>query len=436
MRLFYPALEPRQSIKLRGVLFQLLNQLKSDGVLPRECTLRKTMLDDCVGERFEELLFFFSSIVLRKALDAQHITTSTAASYSLGMATCLEAEEIATMEPLALTLNRSLQTALLERQQRRSSITGLVRTLRTKENALRSRHIKADDSLVSSRNMLTSIDIDIEATKQQLREEHTGDEDWLELGLGGDTEHGRDLLVEEDFERLWVPTITAQPLPHSEPTRGLLADLDFRIEAQKSRLQGWKAFQAEVSRRNEGFVVSSPIKSPLRSPMRSPGKFHTPQQALTPVTKSSRKVPRATPILAPPRHKALRLPSSPQRRPPVSNSAIHPHPSTNHIDMEPIPLRLSIELPVIDTTPVAIENDDATAIPEVQRVSHTIVAEDMEAAQINVGHVEQEPPLTNRPQTPTESLFAEDADPSSVFKTRSKLRRTFSKSPYDRSILI
>ncbi|KAH0407058.1 hypothetical protein KCU90_g23381, partial [Aureobasidium melanogenum] len=65
---FFPPLEPIQSLNLRAALFRCLNELKKNDVLGREATLRKTMLDDCKGEKFEEVLLLFSAIVLRKQL--------------------------------------------------------------------------------------------------------------------------------------------------------------------------------------------------------------------------------------------------------------------------------------------------------------------------------------------------------------------------------
>ena len=56
---FFPPLEPLQSLNLRAALYRSLNELKKNGVLGRESVLRKTMLDECKGDKFYEILVMF-----------------------------------------------------------------------------------------------------------------------------------------------------------------------------------------------------------------------------------------------------------------------------------------------------------------------------------------------------------------------------------------
>lgn len=385
------------------------------------------MLDDCLGEKFEELLFFFSSAVLRKVLEIKHVGTSPDTCYKLGMASWLEADDLDVMQPLSLTLSRSLSDSLVQRQQRRTRIARLATTLRMKESMMKVRQSEAEDSLTSSSVMLDSSMIDTETMKQLIRDEHNGDEDWLEIGLSGDFEQGRDLLIEEEFENLWLPTMADTGLPSDTSSKGLLADLESRVEAQKTRLQSWKAFQVEVSRRNEEFVVLSPMKSPMRSPLKSPGKLQTFQHATTPLRTSTRKVPITTPVLAVPSHKSYRLQPSPQRRAPLIAPASAASPC------KPLPFRAKqADQMAIGQLSVGMSkmkvNRSFALVPETEEASQTLPSGNLETASHNMDSINEEAAQVNRPQTPTEALFAEDADPSSVFKTRSKLRRTFSKS--------
>ena len=55
-------------MNLRAALFRVLSDLKKNGDLGRESILRKSMLDDCKGDKFDELLALFSTAVLRKSL--------------------------------------------------------------------------------------------------------------------------------------------------------------------------------------------------------------------------------------------------------------------------------------------------------------------------------------------------------------------------------
>jgi len=384
------------------------------------------MLDDCLGEKFEELLFFFSSAVLRTVLETKHAGTSPDVCYKLGMKTWLEADDLDVLQPLSLTLTRSLQDSLVQRQQRRSRIASLATTLRMKEGMMEARQSKAEENLVSSSRTLESSVVDIETMKQQIRDEHNGDEDWLEIGLSGDFEQGRDLLIEEDFENLWLPTIVGTGLPPDVASQGLLTDLESRIQAQKTRLQSWKVFQAEVSRRNEEFVVSSPVKSPMRSPLKSPGKLHPFQHVTTPVRTSIRKVPISTPVLAVPAHESHRLQPPPRKRTPLTTPAS----AARQAHLNPLPFRAKAADQMVTGQLLAdvggMKVDSSSFLVSGTRESSQSLLIEEVAQRVN--SIDQEAPLPYRPQTPTEALFAEDADPSSVFRTRSKLRRTFSKN--------
>lgn len=64
-----PTSTPMQSLSLRAALYRYLAELKKNGtLLPREVVLRKTMLDECRGERFEELLAGIAMGVLRRVV--------------------------------------------------------------------------------------------------------------------------------------------------------------------------------------------------------------------------------------------------------------------------------------------------------------------------------------------------------------------------------
>ena len=65
---FFPPLEPLQSINLRAALYRCLDGLKKNGILGRDVVLRKTMLDECAGDKFWEVCVAFSAIVVRKKM--------------------------------------------------------------------------------------------------------------------------------------------------------------------------------------------------------------------------------------------------------------------------------------------------------------------------------------------------------------------------------
>ena len=61
--------EPAQARELRAVALRWLEDLKKAGRLPAGVLLRKTLLDECAGARYEELLAALSTLVLREQIE-------------------------------------------------------------------------------------------------------------------------------------------------------------------------------------------------------------------------------------------------------------------------------------------------------------------------------------------------------------------------------
>lgn len=274
---FFPALEPRQSISLRAALFQLLTTLKQTGVLARECALRRSLLDDCRGERFEELLFHFSSMVLRNriaqvrqghALPATRIATSKA----------LDEGEATQLEPLALALRSSLAASLNQRAHLHKRLESLRSTLTAQGNDLEARNARQRTEVSTQEKLLYESNANVTELKTQLRNACEANLDWVNLAISGDNNTDRLLSLEAPFDSLWKGTMAKGPGDHAVPppaTHGtVITEIDARISDAKDRLDNWRAFQSTLSMRNEELTISkSPLKTPGRSPLkRSPVK--------------------------------------------------------------------------------------------------------------------------------------------------------------------
>lgn len=59
--------EPVQARGLRNAVFNWLEELKRNGKLP--VLIRRTTLDDCTGQRYEELLAAVSTMVLKAKIE-------------------------------------------------------------------------------------------------------------------------------------------------------------------------------------------------------------------------------------------------------------------------------------------------------------------------------------------------------------------------------
>ncbi|KAK5019404.1 hypothetical protein LTR39_000395 [Cryomyces antarcticus] len=189
---FFPPLEPLQSLNLRAALYRCLNEQKKDGTLGRDIVLRKTMLDECKGERFEELMLAFSTAVVRKmVLSKDRKTKHSSVVRRLATASTIGSADQKSLLPLAIAHKAALTTTLRRKQQYRERCLALEELL---------------------------------ATKMELIS-------WFK----------------QTFNGTWASTVQAQPTQMGSMQKGLLEELAFRIDQQQDRLRKWKKMQSDLS---------------------------------------------------------------------------------------------------------------------------------------------------------------------------------------------
>lgn len=388
----------------------MLNQLKIDGVLPRDCILRKTMLDDCAGEKFEEVLFLFSTVVLRKVLKARQLVTRKhgGAASAIGIGVMSLEEEDVLLPPFTLALRHSLQESLQQRQQIRTNLSSLSTRIREIERGLETRTSVAKISLDTSSTESSAVLENHDNMRRLLQGEHNGNGELLDLILDGEADKGRIALVEDRFGSVWKAGVEGAQLQYDDTPKGLLADLEQRVRTQKARIDYWRQFQKQVSQRNEELVVlHSPAKSPTRLRHGKPERIGRLYNGLTRL-KDGQIAPFTPPI-------KTSLESTPSRT---------AHRTQYETSDSSCPARPRSP-PKLQYEGMPQSSNTVPTLPGLGAVHGDAVAAATEqTAELNI----------SRPQTPTEALFADDADPSSVFKSRSKLRQTISqsmKAPWD-----
>ncbi|KAK5242031.1 hypothetical protein LTR20_008580 [Exophiala xenobiotica] len=191
----FPPSTPKASLGLRAALYKSLTELKKNGVLPREIVLRKTMLDECKGEKFEELLAAFAMVVLRQKVDTiLAATTSTSQlkrkTSSLADRKC-DAEHIV---PLILAHRVLLQKSLAKRQDLREKAAVHTQELETQRQDIARR-----TQIVSQNDELEQMsDHEYEALKGRVNTAFARDRRWAKYILEGD---GTCTPFEEDTSR-------------------------------------------------------------------------------------------------------------------------------------------------------------------------------------------------------------------------------------------
>ncbi|KAJ5123951.1 uncharacterized protein N7515_007776 [Penicillium bovifimosum] len=241
LRPFFPPLEPLQSVNLRAALFRCLGELKKNGDLGREVILRKTMLDDCKGEKFEELLAGFSTTVLRKLLAASTDEIWNPAM-RLSTATAMTPTDYQNLLPLILAHQVSLSTAGERHARVQDAYDQFAQLLDGKKVELTER---------ASREPGHSLDVqdDHESLMQQFQTNWLGSEEWATALLEGGSQSSTDVFLELPFSKALAKArdYNVDSL-NSGSGQDLILDLEARVLLQRSRLHKWHEYNKSLSK--------------------------------------------------------------------------------------------------------------------------------------------------------------------------------------------
>ncbi|KAJ5805198.1 hypothetical protein N7474_011085 [Penicillium riverlandense] len=239
LRPFFPPLEPLQSVNLRAALFRVLSELKKNGELGREVTLRKTMLDDCKGEKFDELLAVFSTVVLRKVMAGSVEETFQTPALNLATATNISPADYQNLVPLILAHQVSLGSVGEHRARVREVYEQFSRLLDAKKVELAQR---AETLPVHGAEHANS-----EGLERELRANWLGSEEWASALLEGGAQSSTDAFLELPFSEAWARATgsTAEGLS-GNLKQDLVMDLEARVLRQRNRLRKWHAYNDSI----------------------------------------------------------------------------------------------------------------------------------------------------------------------------------------------
>ncbi|KAF2824363.1 hypothetical protein CC86DRAFT_354346 [Ophiobolus disseminans] len=244
---FFPPLEPLQSLNLRAALYRCLNDLKKNGVLGRESVLRKTMLDECKGDKFYEILALFSNVVLKKVLAARESNTRDAAiARKLATMPMLRPDQQQSLLPLAIAHKAALVSVLKKKEEKRRRYMEFQALLDAKADDINRRIRKTKDTPRAKRPAVSQKEAD--AVKKQLKDNWIGDQVWLDIMLHGDDVQAGDAFLSSRFDKVWRMVEAGKKLEDVVPETGLLENLQSRVQEQQDRLEKWKSFHAKLQK--------------------------------------------------------------------------------------------------------------------------------------------------------------------------------------------
>ena len=241
LRPFFPPLEPLQSVNLRAALFRVLTDLKKNGDLGRETILRKTMLDDCKGEKFEELLAVFSTAVLRKLVAVSEADMLWNPAMRISTANALSPKDYQNMLPLILSHQVSLSAAGARRARVHDACDQFSRLLDNKQIELAARAKR------EANHDRYQEPVDSESLAHELRANWLGSEEWATALLNGGSQSSTDAFLELPFLQAWTRAkeSTVDGLAGSVK-QDLVIDLEARVSRLRSRLRRWHEFNESL----------------------------------------------------------------------------------------------------------------------------------------------------------------------------------------------
>lgn len=258
---FFPPLEPLQSINLRAALYRCLNELKKEGVLGRETVLRKTMLDDCQGDKFFEVCLTFSAIVLRKLRVEGKNERKRPVAQQMGSAQTLGKRQRESMLPLAIAHKGALSMVLAERERKRQAYANLGDLLSEKQNDLEQRKVRIEEDKHDSRGRISSPTF----AQDVLEKSWVGSNELRTALVDGDEAAGGDGVLTKPFESLWQATEQNRLFSQCTADTGMLEDLEQRTRHQRRRLQKWQNFHQRLMnskspKKNESMAKDLPLR--------------------------------------------------------------------------------------------------------------------------------------------------------------------------------
>ncbi|KAL2164808.1 hypothetical protein VTH06DRAFT_104 [Thermothelomyces fergusii] len=244
---FFPPLDQVQSLNLRAALLKGLEQAKKNGVLGRDAVVRKTMLDECKGERLEEVLAVFSSAVLKKVVAEQQL--SGGGHPALAQTLALDNREYpgdrAELAALVIAHKASLRRMLDEKNADRARFREFSEWLARKEEAIARKHEEAEAAKRSGREE-TVTDEEKRRVWAIVRDNWAGDGRWMEALFYGDSQSDEDAVLAMSYDHVWRRVQAGRLAELEETSAGLLERLEHRVQEQQARLEKWQGFRQKL----------------------------------------------------------------------------------------------------------------------------------------------------------------------------------------------
>lgn len=230
--------------------------MKKNGDLGREIVIRKTMLDDCKGDKFEELLAGFSTAVLRKVMAVSVDDKLYNPAMRLSTATAMTPADYHNLLPLILAHQKSLGSA----PERHAAVRGVYDRF---SQLLDDKKIGLAERANKRPNDLGGMHGDPERLLRKVQTNWLGSQKWAAALLEGGSETSTEAFLELPFKEALA---RASDSSNDNMSKGLkqdlIIDLEARVLLQRSRLNKWHEYNKSFSGQDSPNGTTAEPKEP------------------------------------------------------------------------------------------------------------------------------------------------------------------------------
>ena len=217
------------------------------------------MLDDCKGERLEEVLAVFSNVVLKKVLVEGGLDHGAIAK-DLAFENFSYSGERTVLSALILAHKGSLSKHLQEKDDARARYKDFSDLLKLNEHRITRRHEQLKEVLKERGSYDQISPTEMRDIQDQVQKNWSGNEEWLGTVLYGDSRVGEEGLLATRFDKVWKHVENGSIGDVESKGRvGLLEQLDARVKDQERCLARWQDFGKTLSKN----TTESPSKKEL-----------------------------------------------------------------------------------------------------------------------------------------------------------------------------
>lgn len=216
------------------------------------------MLDECKGERLEEVLAVFSNAVLKKVLQNQH-TGFEALAQQLALENFSYTGERTVLSSLILAHKVSLSKHLRGKEEARARYYDFSDLLNLTERRVARRHEQLKQAMEENKIHGKMSQTEVHTLQDTVQNNWSGNADWLESILYGDSSKSTaESFLATRFEKVWqyVDVGNLDEIEDTNPV-GLLEQLNARVKDQESRLARWQDFGKSLLQA----TATSPLKN-------------------------------------------------------------------------------------------------------------------------------------------------------------------------------